>query len=198
MKVVKNKKALSNEKTKQVNTLEQNREILDQVANDVVDKHTKLFIKPMSIMQQSVDDDSQYLLALGEFISLGQRERELLLLRDKKFEAARLNVELLDAIGKYQANENLLKEKKIHYDNVFLPRYHKELEDSKENFAVTLEDCRKLLSENEKSEDKYIGFIHKEVKFYDQYPDKEREFDNHTYKILKRLLNTYKEEQAKK
>jgi len=56
MKVVKNKKAAISEKTKQVNTLEQNREILDQVANDVVEKHTKLFIKPMSIMQQSVDD----------------------------------------------------------------------------------------------------------------------------------------------
>ena len=198
MKVVKKDKKAISEKTKQVNTLEQNREILDKVANDVVEKHTKLFIKPMSIMQQSVDDDSQYLLALGEFISLGQRERELLLMRDKKFEAARINVELLDAIGKYQANENLLKEKKLHYDNVFLPRYNKELEDSKENFASTLEECRKLLSENENSEDKYIGFIKKEVKFYDDYHDKEKEFDNHTYKILKRLLNTYKDEQAKK
>lgn len=45
-----------------------------------------------------------------------------------------MNVELLDAIGKYQANENLLKEKKLHYDNVFLPRYHKELEESKREF----------------------------------------------------------------
>ena len=198
MKVVKKTKKPFSEKTKEANTLEQNREILDQVANDVVEKHTKLFIKPMSIMQQSVDDDSQYLLALGEFISLGQRERELMLMREKKFEAARLNVELLDAIGKYQANENLLKEKKLHYDNVFLPRYNKELEDSKENFASTLEECRKLLSENENSEDKYIGFIKKEVKFYDDYHDKEEEFNNHTYKILKRLLNTYKDEQAKK
>jgi hypothetical protein len=198
MKVVKKTKKPFSEKTKEVNTLEQNREILDQVANDVVEKHTKLFIKPMSIMQQSVDDDSQYLLALGEFISLGQRERELMLMRDKKFEAARLNVELLDAIGKYQANENLLKEKKVHYDNVFLPRYNKELQDSKENFASTLEECRKLISDNEKSEDKFIGFIKKEVKSYDDYHDKEKEFDNHTYKILKRLLNTYKDEQAKK
>jgi len=198
MKVVKNKKAAISEKTKQVNTLEQNREILDQVANDVVEKHTKLFIKTMSIMQQSVDDDSQYLLALGEFISLGQRERELLLMRDKKFEAARLNVELLDAIGKYQANENLLKEKKLHFDQVFLPRYNKELADSKENFANTLKECRELLAANENSENRFIGFIKKEVKFYDEYFDKEEEFDNHTYKILKRLLNTYKDEQDEK
>jgi hypothetical protein len=198
MKVVKKDKRDVSEKTRQVNTLEQNREILDKVANDVVDKHTKLFIKPMSIMQQSVDDDSQYLLALGEFISLGQRERELLLMRDKKFEAARLNVELLDAIGKYQANENLLKEKKLHFDQVFLPRYNKELQDSKENFATTLKECRELIDENQNSENRFIGFIKKEVKFYDDYFDKEEEFDNHTYKILKRLLNTYKDEEAKK
>ena len=198
MKVVKKEKQAVSEKTKQVNTLEQNREILDQVANDVVEKHTKLFIKPKSIMQQSVDDDSQYLLALGEFISLGQRERELLLQRGKTFEAARLNVELLDAIGKYQANENLLKEKKLHYDNVFLPRYNKELEDSAKNFEATLKECRELLKANKDSENKFIGFIKKEVAFYDNYFDKEEEFDNHTYKILKRLLNAFKDEQDKK
>ncbi len=59
MKVVKKDKRDVSEKTRQVNTLEQNREILDKVANDVVDKHTKLFIPvkapdcPMSVSEPS-------------------------------------------------------------------------------------------------------------------------------------------------
>jgi hypothetical protein len=48
----------------------------------------------------------------------------------------------------------------------------------------------------EDSDNKIIGYLKKEVKVYEDYHDKEIEFQNHTYKILKRLYNKFQEEQS--
>jgi hypothetical protein len=173
----------------------QDKALLNKVIEDVTNTKA-VFIKPKALMQQSIENDAQYLLALGDFIHKGQHERLKLMNAKKEFEASRLQVEILDAVGKYQANEGIVNEKKLHYDNVFLPMYDAQLKECEENFSGMLNQCKELVSNMEDSDNKIIGYLKKEIKVYEDYHDKEIEFQNHTYKILKRLYNKFQEEQS--
>jgi len=175
--------------------MESNKKILNKVIDDVT-KTKAVFIAPKSLMEKSMQNDAQYLIALGDFIHKAQHEREALLKKGKHFEASELQVKILDAVGKYQSNEGIVNEKKLHFDNVFLPMYEKQLEECKENFASMLNQCKELVSNMEDTDNKLIGYLKKEIKVYEDYPEKELEFDNHTYKILKRLYNKFQEEQS--
>jgi hypothetical protein len=175
--------------------MDKNKKILNEVIDNVT-KTKAVFIAPKALMQKSIENDAQYLIALGDFIHRGQHEREAMVKKGRLFEASELQVKILDAVGKYQSNEGIVNEKKLHYDNVFLPMYEKQLEESKENFTSMLNQCKELVSNMEDSDDKIIGYIKKEVKVYEDYPEKEMEFENHTYKILKRLYNKFQEEQS--
>lgn len=175
--------------------MDKNKKILNEVIDNVT-KTKAVFIAPKALMQKSIENDAQYLIALGDFIHRGQHEREAMVKKGRLFEASELQIKILDAVGKYQSNEGIVNEKKLHYDNVFLPMYEKQLEESKENFTSMLNQCKELVSNMEDSDDKIIGYIKKEVKVYEDYPEKEMEFENHTYKILKRLYNKFQEEQS--
>jgi hypothetical protein len=173
----------------------QDKALLNKVIEDVT-KTKAVFIKPKALMQQSIENDAQYLLALGDFIHKAQHERLKLMNAKKEFEASRLQVEILDAVGKYQANEGVVNEKKLHYDNVFLPMYEAQLKECEENFNGMYNQCKELVSNMEDSDNKIIGYLKKELKVYEDYDDKEIEFQNHTYKIFKRLYNKFQEEQS--
>lgn len=175
--------------------MDKNKKILNEVIDNVT-KTKAVFIAPKALMQKSIENDAQYLIALGDFIHRAQHEREALVKKGRLFEASELQVKILEAVGKYQSNEGIVNEKKLHYDNVFLPMYEKQLEECKENFTSMLNQCKELVSNMEDSDDKIIGYIKKEVKVYEDYPEKELEFENHTYKILKRLYNKFQEEQS--
>ena len=175
--------------------MENNKKIIKQVIDDVT-KAKAVFLKPKGLLEQSLENDAQYLLALGDFIQKAQSKRMEYLSKSKFFEASELQVQILEAVGKYQANEGLVNEKKQHFDHVFMPRYEKELAECSENFQNTLNQSKELVSMNEDSDNKIISYIKKELKIYEEYPDKEIEFDNHTYKILKRLNAKFLEEKS--
>lgn len=177
------------------NQNDKDKALLNKVIEDVTNTRA-VFLKPKALMQQSIENDAQYLLALGDFIHKAQHERLKLMNAKKEFEASKLQVEILDAVGKYQANEGVVNEKKLHYDNVFLPMYEAQLKECEENFEGMVNQCKELVSNMEDSDNKIVGYLKKELKVYEDYPEKEIEFQNHTYKILKRLFNKFQEEQG--
>lgn len=174
------------------------KEILQQVIKDV--QNTKaVFLKPKGLMEKSIENDAQYLLALGEFIQNAQKEILKLRNNGKHYEASKIQVEVLEAVGKYQANEGIVNEKQTHYEKVFLPMYNDQLAESNEKFESLYAECKEVISNSEGKNDlsdevkRLVGFISKEIKVYEDYPEKEEEFQNHTYKIFKRLMSNYKE-----
>lgn len=182
--------------------MDKGKEILKQVIKDV--QNTKaVFLKPKGLMEKSIENDAQYLLALGEFIQNAQKEILKLRNSGKNYEASKIQVEVLEAVGKYQANEGIVNEKQTHYEKVFLPMYNDQLAESNEKFEQLYADCKEIITSNNGKEDlndeikRLLGFIIKEVKVYEDYPEKEEEFQNHTYKIFKRLMSNYKEALAR-
>jgi predicted O-linked N-acetylglucosamine transferase (SPINDLY family) len=182
--------------------MDKGKEILKQVIKDV--QNTKaVFLKPKGLMEKSIENDAQYLLALGEFIQNAQKEIMKLRNSGKNYEASKIQVEVLEAVGKYQANEGIVNEKQTHYEKVFLPMYNDQLAESNEKFEQLYADCKEIITSNNGKEDlndeikRLLGFIIKEVKVYEDYPEKEEEFQNHTYKIFKRLMSNYKEALAR-
>jgi hypothetical protein len=163
-----------------------------------VKENKQLFLAPKARMKQSIENDAQYLVALGHFISHAQKEMEKMHKLGKNYEASKIQIEIFDAIGKYQANEGLVNDKATHFEMVFLPMYEKELEESGKNFDGMLQQCKEALLNMKDVENKIVGFIEKEVGKYETSADKEDvEFKNYTYKLLKRLWNKLQEESQK-
>jgi hypothetical protein len=163
-----------------------------------VKENKQLFLAPKARMKQSIENDAQYLVALGHFISHAQKEMEKMHKLGKNYEASKIQIEIFDAIGKYQANEGLVNDKATHFEKVFLPMYEKELEESGKNFDGMLQQCKEALLNMKDVDNKIIGFIQKEVDKYETSADKEDvELKNYTYKILKRLWNKLQEESQK-
>ena len=163
-----------------------------------VKENKQLFLAPKARMKQSIENDAQYLVALGHFISHAQKEMEKMHKLGKNYEASKIQIEIFDAIGKYQANEGLVNDKATHFEKVFLPMYEKELEESGKNFDGMLQQCKEALLNMKGVENKIVGFIEKEVEKYETSADKQDvEFKNYTYKILKRLWNKLQEESQK-
>ena len=152
------------------------------------------FIPPKAKMKQSIDNDAKYLVALGQFIQNAQKEMEKMNKAGKLYEASKIQIEIFDAIGKYQANEGLVNDKSTHYEKIFLPMYEKELEESRSGFESMFNQCKELLNNMSSTKDdeliKMIGFIKKEVDNYNSSDfKKDEEYQNYMYKIFKRLYN---------
>lgn len=157
----------------------------------------KSFIPPKKKMKDSIENDAQYLNALGNFIREAQAEMEIMMKAKKRYEAFKIQVEIFDAIGKFQSNEGLVNDKSLHYEKVFLPRYEKELEESNAKFKEMYETCVTLTKNTDlKSPDQetIIGYLKKELAEFDGSDIKsDEEYQNHVYKILKRLNAKYEE-----
>lgn len=163
-----------------------------------VKENKQLFLAPKARMKQSIENDAQYLVALGHFISHAQKEMEKMHKLGKNYEASKIQIEIFDAIGKYQANEGLVNDKATHFEMVFLPMYEKELEESGKNFNGMLQQCKEALLNMKDVDNKIVGFIQKEVDKYETSAEKENEeLKNYTYKILKRLWNKLQEDSQK-
>ena len=176
--------------------------------NDLINQikeNKRTFIPPKKKMQDSIDNDAKYLMALGGFIENAQKELTKLMNQQKLFEASKLQLEIFDAIGKFQANENIVHDKTLHYEKVFLPMYEEELKESAEKFAEAYEKVCEIYkaeltdSNSSKEKQKIQSFIQKEVDtFHDAAMKEDAEFKNYTYKIFKRLINKYEELDSQK
>ena len=166
-------------------------------ATKEIKERKKRFVAPMQRMKDSIQNDMAYLSALGIFIEQGQKKIQELADKKANLDAARLQVEIMEAIGKFQANEGLVNDKVMHYEKVFLPRYEEELKDSKENFAKNKEELEKIASlDNHPTADQVTlsQYMKKELKeFNDSDAKDDEEFQSYTNKIFKRLLGKYNE-----
>ena len=85
----------------------------DNHLNDLITAVTtqkKTFIPPKQKMKDSIENDAKYLMALGAFIQEGEKKMKELMNKKSLFESASLNVQIMEAIGKYQAYEGLVKD----------------------------------------------------------------------------------------
>lgn len=170
-----------------------------------VQNQKKEFIAPMKKMQMSIDNDTMYLVAISKFIEEAQLKMKEYADKNKNYEASKIQLEIYEAIGKLQANQGLVNDKSLHYEKVWLPMYQKELEESKANFEGMLNQCKEAISNlsdeskiEKESVKKLVGFLSNEVNEFEKSPiKKDEEFQNHTYKILKRLFNKLQEEAQK-
>lgn len=170
----------------------------DQLKNFIqaVATPKKTFIAPKQKMQESIENDARYLLSLGGFIQEAQKELKKLANQNKLMEAHRLQVEIFEAVGKYQANEGLVQDKQTHYEKVFLPMYEKEMAESKEKFAEMCEKVSETIKAKPMNDEikKIQGFLKKEMDEYNSSEMKDNEeYQNYMYKIFKRLVNKQEE-----
>jgi hypothetical protein len=167
--------------------------------NDLIDQiktRKRTFIPPKQKMKESIENDANYLMALGAFIEEAQKEMVVMSSQKKMYKAAKIQIEIFDAIGKFQANEGIVHDKQLHYEKVFLPMYEKELVESKENFEKIKGECEIIAQKQSDNADelKMINFIKNELEiFNDSEMLNDEEYQLHTYKILKRLHNKHKE-----
>lgn len=156
----------------------------------------RTFIPPKQKMKESIENDAKYLMALGGFIEEAQKELAAMTSQRKMYQAAKIQVEIFDAIGKFQANEGIVHDKQLHYEKVFLPMYEKELAESGQNFEKVKAECIEIAAKESANADeqKIISFIKNELEVYNESEMKnDEEFCLHTYKILKRLQNKHRE-----
>lgn len=155
---------------------------------DAIKQNKRGFIAPKAQMKNNIENDANYLNALGALMRATDNQLSKARALKDDYLIAKYQVELYELIGKYQANEGLVRDKLLHYDNVFLPSYEKELEDSKLNFQPTLQQCKEIISLNEKTENRAILAIGKEVAEYEGSELRDdAEYQLHVYKTLRRL-----------
>jgi hypothetical protein len=171
----------------------------NQHINDLINAVTtqkRTFIAPKQKMKEGIENDAKYLMALGGFIQEGEKRMNELMSKNNFFEASALNVQIMEAIGKYQANEGLVKDKQMHYEKVFLPMYEKEMAESKEKFDEMFANAKAIIESEPKNDDgkKIREYLIKEVGEYESSDIKDNEeYRNYMYKIFKRLVNKQEE-----
>jgi hypothetical protein len=164
---------------------------------DEVKKRKRNFIPPKERMKDSLENDARYLASLGSFIQEGQKKLESYVAKKDMFEAARLQVEIMDAVAKFQANEGLVNDKALHYEKVFLPRYEEELKESAEKFDEIYDKAKVIVERDVKyidEQERIRTYMKKEIEDYLASELKnDVEFKNYIYKILKRLTSKFDE-----
>jgi len=111
-------------------------------------------------------------------------------------EWAETKLKTLDLQGKLRVQQTLVDDKIMHFDNVFMPQFEKEVKDSKENFDKTIKKANEIVKLNEDFAKEIIDKINYELVWWskvDATNKKNEEYVLQIYKPLKRLVNKYNE-----
>lgn len=111
-------------------------------------------------------------------------------------EWADTKLKTLDLQGKLRVQQTLVDDKIMHFDNVFMPQFEKEIKDSKENFDKTFKKANEILELNEDFAKEIIDKINYELVWWsklDSTNKKNEEYVLQIYKPLKRLVSKYNE-----
>jgi hypothetical protein len=110
-----------------------------------------------------------------------------------------VQVKVLDLKGKLRIQQKLVDDKQMHFDNVFMPQFNKELEEAKENFDATLERAKKFMKNDREGIESIKQKIQFELTWWDKCTKQQQENDEYIlqmYKPLKRLLGAYDNDNA--
>ena len=111
-------------------------------------------------------------------------------------EWADTKLKTLDLQGKLRVQQTLVDDKIMHFDNVFMPQFEKEVKDSKENFDKTIKKANEIVKLNEDFAKEIIDKIDYELLWWskvDATNKKNEEYVLQIYKPLKRLVSKYNE-----
>ena len=111
-------------------------------------------------------------------------------------EWAETKLKTLDLQGKLRVQQTLVDDKIMHFDNVFMPQFEKEVKDSKENFDKTITKANEIVKLNEDFAKEIIDKINYELVWWskvDATNKKNEEYVLQIYKPLKRLVSKYNE-----
>ncbi|NBX72692.1 MAG: hypothetical protein EBQ89_00135 [Alphaproteobacteria bacterium] len=85
--------------------------IVSDFINAIYSDKQKKFIPPKQKMKEDIEHDAKYLMALGGFIEEAQKRLQEYMRLNKSYEASAVNVEIMEAIAKFQANKGLVIDK---------------------------------------------------------------------------------------
>lgn len=115
---------------------------------------------------------------------------------------AETQVKVLDMKGKVRIQQKLVEDKEIHFENVFMPQFNKELEEATKNYVETIKTARELSELNKEYFEDINEKLIYELTWWDKTnaeQKKNEEYIIQIYKPLKRLINAYRQkEEAQK
>jgi hypothetical protein len=115
---------------------------------------------------------------------------------------AETQVKVLDMKGKLRIQQKLVEDKEIHFENVFMPQFKKELEEATKNYVETIKTARELVDLNKEYFEEINEKLVYELRWWDKTTaeqKKNEEYIIQIYKPLKRLINAYRQkEEAQK
>lgn len=108
---------------------------------------------------------------------------------------AETQVKIMDMQGKLRIQQTLIDDKQLHFDNVFMPQFNKELEDALPNYLNIIKEARELVKTKKEYFEDMINKITYELTWWDKCSSeqqKNEEYIIQIYKPLKRLINAWK------
>jgi hypothetical protein len=174
-------------------------------------------IMPKTDFEKVIEHDKIYYNALNQAMEFNMIRQDVLLKRCQPILAtqtkesiakninllcdwAETQVKVLDLKGKLRIQAKLVEDKEMHFENVFLPQFNKEVEEAKANFDETLKQARKFVKTKREGVESIKEKIQYELTWWDKCDKKQQENDEYIvqiYKPLKRLLTAYDNAQNK-
>lgn len=108
---------------------------------------------------------------------------------------AETQVKIMDMQGKLRIQQTLIDDKQLHFDNVFMPQFNKELQDALPNYLNIIKEARELVKTKKEYFEDLINKITYELTWWDKCSSeqqKNEEYIIQIYKPLKRLINAWK------
>ena len=168
-------------------------------------------ILPKTDFLKVIEHDKFYWNALNQALELNLIKQNILQVKcleyqkskegiinniDELVKMSEIQLSILDMQGKLRIQQALIDDKIVHFDNVFIPQFEKEIKDSKENFDKTFKKANEIVKLNEDFAKEIIDKINYELVWWskvDATNKKNEEYVLQIYKPLKRLVGKYNE-----
>ena len=144
-----------------------------------------ILYKPKEDFEQSIKRENLYVELLKDL----HKEMNEKIKSGKGYQLAKNKVDLYELATKLDTHIELLKDRINHYNNWFLPKYNKELEECEKEFDKTMSSAKKYIDKEKDTEvSKKIVNILSEYDKMDLNNRNHIEIKNVVYKDLKLLL----------
>ncbi len=172
-------------------------------------------IMPKTDFEKVIEHDKLYFNTLNQALEfnvvkqdiLGKQCQRILANQTKELITENINllcdwaetqVKVLDMKGKLRIQQKLVEDKEIHFENVFMPQFNKELEEASKNYVQTIKDARELMKLNREYFEEINEKLVYELSWWDKTTAEQKLNDEYIiqiYKPLKRLINAYRQKE---
>ena len=172
-------------------------------------------IMPKTDFEKVIEHDKLYFNTLNQALEfnvvkqdiLGKQCQRILANQTKELITENINllcdwaetqVKVLDMKGKLRIQQKLVEDKEIHFENVFMPQFNKELEEASKNYVQTIKDARELMKLNKEYFEEINEKLVYELSWWDKTTAEQKLNDEYIiqiYKPLKRLINAYRQKE---